>query len=65
MQELEHFVGIDQDASALEIAQQRLKAFQDTAIDFHYIHGNFRYFCHRSVIHKCPEYAWSTSPAVL
>lgn len=39
--ELEYFIGIDQDASALEIAQQRLQQFEAKGIRLHYIHSNF------------------------
>lgn len=45
LQELEHFVGIDQDASALEIAQQRLQVFEARGVNIHYIHSNFRRVC--------------------
>lgn len=54
LQEIEHFVGIDQDACALEIAQQRLQQFEGSGVKLHYIHSNFR----------CVYYLLSYSEAV-
>lgn len=50
LQELEHFVGIDQDVSALEIAQQRLQQFEAKGVRLHYIHSNFRCGCSKYIL---------------
>lgn len=42
MQEMQHFIGIDQDEEALEIAQARLRAFEDCGTKLHFVQGNFR-----------------------
>ena len=50
LQELEHFVGIDQDVSALEIAQQRLQQFEAKGVRLHCIHSNFRCGCSHYIL---------------